>query len=489
MSLMDVHSASEPFPRRQPVAAGTEEQAQAQALPHTDVELPIHLEPPQTRRARSGSKVFGKGNPLVNGSSATMSTTTTHIHRDHVVHILVLISLNETFDKKTLTIPTYPQVLKLGRPNNVQKAPSLYNGYFDSRVISREHAELFMKEDGKVYIKDCRSANGTFVNGVKILEELELHKDDKVDLGIDIDNETNKNQLHRKISCLVEGVLTVPIDAPNDLDKILQGLSNDPKKLKKSLHDNLNPFDAAVFGDVTKDLEDVALGINHDLLSGIFVNNNIGTSSNLIQSIRLLINQLHQEKLNNMKLKSIHQFLEKYEKQLRSDRDSSSAMANISQLEKKITNYKGKIDVHSKDNAQLRDTILLQTTKLEELQRIIGDQSTQLQALSQLHSLEEKNLNLMDQVATLEANATKSRQSILDFQTQLVETNESHKEEVSNLQKTIMDQHSKYKELQQQLGIQNKQVLWKQNVMKEIYKMGMTISLVALCTSIVLKLV
>jgi pSer/pThr/pTyr-binding forkhead associated (FHA) protein len=425
------------------------------------VEIPIMLDVSQTRRSRSNSKIFGKANPLVNSNSSnTPEPPKSLLRRDHFAYLLVFSSLNETFDKKTLTVPQYPQVLKLGRPNNAQKAPNLHNGYFDSRVISREHAELYIK-DRKVFIRDCRSANGTFVNGTKILEEVELHQDDTVDLGIDIDNESNKNQLHRKISCRVDQLLTIPLEPTTELDRVIKNLSREPKQQKKPVEETLNPFDAAVFGDVTKELEDVALGMNHDFLSGIFVNNNIGTSSNLIQSIRLLISQLHQERLNNLKLTSIQQFLENYERQLANEKELSSGQTH---LEKKILRYKEKLDVFTKDNTQLRNTILIQTQKLDETEGL----SRRLEELER--SLERSN----EQIDSL-----KSERFVLE---------ESHKREIDLLKEALEKSKQEKRELSRLLEEQSNEKLYKEGVRRDMYRLGFTVSVVVVCASLIMRL-
>jgi pSer/pThr/pTyr-binding forkhead associated (FHA) protein len=426
------------------------------------VEIPIMLDVSQSRRSRSNSKIFGKANPLVNSNSSnTPEPPKALLKRDQFAYLLVFASLNETFDKKTLTIPQYPQVLKLGRPNNAQKAPNLHNGYFDSRVISREHAELYIKY-GKVFIRDCRSANGTFVNGTKILEEVELHQDDTVDLGIDIDNESNKNQLHRKISCRVDQLLTIPLEPTTDLDRVIKNISKEPKqKQKKPVEETLNPFDAAVFGDVTKELEDVALGMNHDFLSGIFVNNNIGTSSNLIQSIRLLISQLHQEKLNNLKLASIQQFLEKYERQLANEKELSSSQTH---LEKKILRYKEKLDVSTKDNTQLRNTILIQTQKLEETAR------------------------LSRRVKELEQSLERSNEQIDSLKSERIIVEESHKREIDSLKEALEKSKQEKRELSRLLEEQSNEKLYKEGVRRDMYRLGFTFSVVVICTSLIMRL-
>ncbi|KAI9315114.1 SMAD/FHA domain-containing protein, partial [Dichotomocladium elegans] len=68
------------------------------------------------------------------------------------------------------------------------------NGYFDSKVLSRTHAEIW-NDHGKVFIKDVKSSNGTFVNGQRLSDEneesgpMELKMSDQLEFGIDISQE------------------------------------------------------------------------------------------------------------------------------------------------------------------------------------------------------------------------------------------------------------------------------------------------------------
>ena len=59
--------------------------------------------------------------------------------------------------------------------------PSVPLAINDSNV-SRRHAEI-IKRDGKVFIKDLGSTNGSFINDKKIEGEAELHKEDMIKIG------------------------------------------------------------------------------------------------------------------------------------------------------------------------------------------------------------------------------------------------------------------------------------------------------------------
>ncbi|KAF5324127.1 hypothetical protein D9619_011079 [Psilocybe cf. subviscida] len=102
---------------------------------------------------------------------------------------------------------------KIGRQTSSKTAPGERNGYFDSKVLSRQHAEVW-EEGGKIFIKDVKSSNGTFINGERLSSEghesepFELKSDDIVEFGIDIVGEDNKTIIHHKVAARVVCVFT-----------------------------------------------------------------------------------------------------------------------------------------------------------------------------------------------------------------------------------------------------------------------------------------
>jgi len=62
--------------------------------------------------------------------------------------VLVLEPVNDTFVMKSLELPDQTKV-KIGRQTGVTTAPHPSNGFFDSKVLSRVHAEVW-SESGKV---------------------------------------------------------------------------------------------------------------------------------------------------------------------------------------------------------------------------------------------------------------------------------------------------------------------------------------------------
>lgn len=118
--------------------------------------------------------------------------------------------MNGTFERKTITVPFFPDVLRIGRQTNNKTIPTPLNGYFDSKVLSRQHAEVWADRNGKIWIRDVKSSNGTFVNGARLSQENrdsdpnELHEQDMLELGIDIVSEDQKTIVHHKVAARVE---------------------------------------------------------------------------------------------------------------------------------------------------------------------------------------------------------------------------------------------------------------------------------------------
>lgn len=106
---------------------------------------------------------------------------------------LLLFSLHGAFQTKALELFEGVHV-KIGRQTSAKSTPGPSNGYFDSKVLSRTHAEVWC-ERSKVFIKDVKSSNGTFINGIRLSPEgeesasVELNNGDQVEFGIDIMNE------------------------------------------------------------------------------------------------------------------------------------------------------------------------------------------------------------------------------------------------------------------------------------------------------------
>ncbi|KAI8379678.1 SMAD/FHA domain-containing protein [Radiomyces spectabilis] len=128
-------------------------------------------------------------------------------------HTLILLPHNSHFQTKTLELRDSVH-LTIGRQTNSKTVPGALNGYFDSKVLSRTHAEIW-NDKGKIYIKDVKSSNGTFLNGRRLSAECtesaptEIRNDDQLEFGIDITNDDG-SVLYHKVSCNVR-LFSVPL--------------------------------------------------------------------------------------------------------------------------------------------------------------------------------------------------------------------------------------------------------------------------------------
>lgn len=319
--------------------------------------------------------------------------------RNKYAHIVILKSLNRTFDTKFLMVPFKPEVLKLGRPvvnnnstnnnstngsgkssgnNNTQDSENSKNnsnslvrsdnGNFNSRVLSRNHACLMCDPNtGKIYIKDLKSSNGTFINGTRIDQnEVELKVGDIINLGTDIDTKFE----HRKISASVEEITIIPLinglsSNETEVCHDATSLQLDTDKKIKIEPINVSPltaqraaFEAAMFGDVNNlDLEDAILGPDTEILSGIFMNNSIGTSPQLMNVIKILSTELSLGKQEYSKLKSIENFMINY-------------TTNLEYINKLM------IEMNDRQLVKLQDT--LKQTFTEKHEKILKETKDQL---------------------------------------------------------------------------------------------------------------
>ncbi|PWN36548.1 uncharacterized protein FA14DRAFT_175859 [Meira miltonrushii] len=165
----------------------------------------------------NGQSQNTNGSGMTNGVGASQGNGATNGNGvgQLIYPALHLQPLNDTFAPKQISLaPPGPQnKIKIGRQTNNKTIPQPSNGYFDSKVLSRMHAEVW-SQDGKVYIKDVKSSNGTFINGARLSAEgqesdtFELHTDDVVEFGIDIVGEDNKSIIHHKVACRVFLVMT-----------------------------------------------------------------------------------------------------------------------------------------------------------------------------------------------------------------------------------------------------------------------------------------
>lgn len=69
-------------------------------------------------------------------------------------------------------------------PYVIGKMPDMADMILKDKTVSRIHARISCEDNG-VYIEDCNSTNGTFLNGVQLYgnEKMPLRKDDEIEIG------------------------------------------------------------------------------------------------------------------------------------------------------------------------------------------------------------------------------------------------------------------------------------------------------------------
>ncbi|CCH62369.1 hypothetical protein TBLA_0H00800 [Henningerozyma blattae CBS 6284] len=323
-------------------------------------------------------------NPIATTLIASPKKTTENqqvgLTKHRYTNILILKSLNGTFETKFLIIPYLPETLKLGRPvtnnsNNGNSRNSIIrsdNGNFDSRVLSRSHASLFTDpRTNTIFIKDLNSSNGTFLNNSRLLadQNYKLNIGDVIDLGTDIDNKLE----HRRISAFVEDISLIPILSTSTLNTnpSASGIST---PIHLSLNAQRIAFDAAMFGDISDsqdgqaDLNDDLLGKDTSILSGIFINSSTGTSPNIISMIKLLNTEISLEEYENDKLVKLNKYLKDYRLNMKSlyYRDIEELQKNFKMVKDSITkNYNEKLETLTRKNNNNLDILRAEIESLK----------------------------------------------------------------------------------------------------------------------------
>ncbi|CAG0915157.1 unnamed protein product [Notodromas monacha] len=141
---------------------------------------------------RNGNAVTMPFQPTVdmNGGDPLDSLDTP---RNSAKAILICRPNSHPFSERTLLLD---QSVKIGRSVAKARAAS-NNAIFDCKVLSRNHA-LMWYENGKFYLKDVKSSNGTFVNNQRLSKgseesaPREICSGDIVQFGVDVVENTKR---------------------------------------------------------------------------------------------------------------------------------------------------------------------------------------------------------------------------------------------------------------------------------------------------------
>lgn len=312
-------------------------------------------EAPNRKRSNSQSQViaplmslYPQNSGLAGASSARRAAAKDHKpqpqKRHQAEYYVTLTPLNDTFVKKHIHVPYYPETCKLGRPTGTKVKPYVTNGYFDSRVLSRNHACMYIEpKSGQLMIQDMGSSNGTFVNLEKIAADaVPINIGDIVNLGFNIQVETS----HKQISARIENINVVSNNPKGSVLSVLPQLSPEiinnfsVSEMKhfdfiqsifslvlgiKEIEETtsvelefpaskfLKSFENAMFADVLPSMDDLfnaTTDPNNN--AGIFTNSRIINSNDLESTLEVLTVNLAKVKQQNATLKTLESFLNNY---------------------------------------------------------------------------------------------------------------------------------------------------------------------------------
>lgn len=85
--------------------------------------------------------------PTTTTSTPSVPTPSSSSSTPPVFPALHLTPLNNTFVPKQISLDPPGQKVKIGRQTNAKTVPNGTNGYFDSKVLSRAHAEVWSEEN------------------------------------------------------------------------------------------------------------------------------------------------------------------------------------------------------------------------------------------------------------------------------------------------------------------------------------------------------
>lgn len=398
--------------------------------------------PPMRRRSNSQSQVVALSmflQPRTNsaqppnfGRSAgpgSLPKVSKPAKRHQAEYYVTLVPLNDTFVKKHLHVPYYPETCKLGRPTGTKIKPHFNNGYFDSRVLSRTHACMFVEPGtGQLMIQDMGSSNGTFVNQSKIgSEPVAVNIGDYINLGFNIQIETS----HKQISAKIENINVVsnnptgsvlnylPRLTQNDINRFSASemkhfdfiqsifsllLDKKEKQIEEEEQDpeaeTTRAFETAMFSDIYPSLESsIASTAENNMNAGIFSNSRIVNAPNVDSTLDALMANLAMVKQQNDTLVTLEKFLKNYVAKL--DEVNSSFLQT--ELEKRDK-------IHERQLQEEKEKYAALSYKQEK---------ENSKYLTRINGLEQQILNLQETNEDLNSELQRASESYLQLRLQL----------------------------------------------------------------------
>lgn len=84
--------------------------------------------------------------------------------------------------KLKMVDPATAQIFPLGEEVTIGRAPGCSVPLADDTYVSQLHARIYIR-DGKPFVEDLGSTNGTFLNRDRLSRTMPLHRGDKLQIG------------------------------------------------------------------------------------------------------------------------------------------------------------------------------------------------------------------------------------------------------------------------------------------------------------------
>ncbi|GME81789.1 unnamed protein product [Ambrosiozyma monospora] len=379
----------------------------------------ISINGPPTRK-RSSSKTQTNYNPINNTPISSLQSpppeTINELPVQELqkhVHVVKLASPGSAPSEylKILSIPNAPESLKIGRQNTPKATNKITDGFFDSRVLSRNHAELFMKNN-VLYLKDLKSSNGTFINDEKLepFKEYHLKIGDKIDLGTTLESQV----AHKKITCIVSEFSYISLE---DYESEVNSIMSKGDLQNKRLELFNSSLDALIFGELIEDQEDNFLS---DLLNDVHTIEKkslkkdvkfipgltVKPSNNIQDIIRKLVISTNNEYLQQQRLKQIGKFLKNYNKVITKSSTYSLKLHEV--------------DGQSKESEKAAMKWQLAASKSEERMRKMDMELNMIRShLSSARSKEAEANRISEENARLKAKLDRKKKDINELSARL----------------------------------------------------------------------
>ncbi|KAJ5210572.1 hypothetical protein N7491_010379 [Penicillium cf. griseofulvum] len=140
---------------------------------------------------------------------------------DPRVTVTLVPLFKDTHPLRTLSITDNDITVAIGRASKREtrkRSPATENAWFESRVMSRDHAFLNIPPDqNMVFIADCGSTHGTFVNDTKLVTDVDtpLSSGDVIRFGVDVDRGQEIFEAI-EVRCKIEWVKPQCVVIPDD---------------------------------------------------------------------------------------------------------------------------------------------------------------------------------------------------------------------------------------------------------------------------------